>query len=120
LDTPFKDLLPEIVWTTPADLWSQPCGFGPQIVPGGRPQMLDQIFKTTPISDLHSYKGCLSVELPRPLRDRKMNVRLVIFTHTYTNRENLMKIDPGSSEITGLKREREVTSLLHYKADAAG
>jgi len=37
--------------------------------------MLDQISKITPISDLLSYKGCLSVERPRTLGgDKKFSV----------------------------------------------
>jgi len=32
---------------------------------GGRTQILDQNYKITRISDLISYKGCLSVERPR-------------------------------------------------------
>jgi len=38
---------------------------GPPNFNGSRPQILDQIYKITPISDLLSYKGCLSVEQPQ-------------------------------------------------------
>ena len=49
----------------PADLGSQRWGvLGPPNFNGVRLQILDQIFKITPISDL-SYKGCLLFERPR-------------------------------------------------------
>jgi len=38
--------------------------FGPPNLSGGCPQILDQIYKITPISNLVSYKGCLLVERP--------------------------------------------------------
>jgi len=65
LDTPFQGLLLGKVWTTTTDLGSQRWGWlGPPNFNGGRPQILDQISKITPISDLLSYKGCLSIERP--------------------------------------------------------
>ena len=48
---------------------------GPKILMGVAPQILDPICKITPISDLLSYKGCLSVERPRKLgsESKKIN-----------------------------------------------
>ena len=43
----------------------------PQILMGVDPQILDQISKIIPISDLLSYKGCLSVERPRTFGGEK-------------------------------------------------
>jgi len=52
LGTSFQGLLPEKVWTTTSDLGSQHWGFGPPNFNGVvAPQILDPIFKITPISD---------------------------------------------------------------------
>jgi len=38
----------------------------------------------------------------RPSSDRKTKFRLIIYSHSSTNQENSVKIDPADSEITGL------------------
>ena len=38
----------------------------------------------------------------RTLRDRKTNFQLIIYSHIYTNPENLGKIGPVDVEIIGL------------------
>ena len=57
---------------------------GPKIVMGFVLQILDQISKITPVSDLLSYKGCLSVERPRTLGgDKKFTVVKYLFIYLF-------------------------------------
>ena len=63
LDTPFQGLLQNLDHFHNLRVKK----FAPEIVMGVAPppKKLDPISKITPISDLLSYKGCLSVERPR-------------------------------------------------------
>jgi len=54
-------------------------GLGPQILIGAGPYIFDQISKITPISDLLSYKGCLSAMRPRTFcSKRKKGKKLLL------------------------------------------
>ena len=71
LYTPLQGQLMRKVWTTSPTLGHNVGVLGPQILMGVAPQVLDQISEITPISDLLSYKGCLSVERPQTLGGRR-------------------------------------------------